>query len=815
MSSMTIARKALQTVPDGWEEALRGACAMIAPVWPLDQWIAVNPFWGMKHLPVQWADAVLGHRGGFSMLMPAAFYREAWRGGRIRREDLQASLREHDLPDRPEDLVSWLERGAHRDAGFAATIMRTYPLNREGDSTLARVRDQVAGGCAAFFDQHQAGWSVAGGTDGLFRFWLESSRADLSLDTSTGIAGARKALAQVPDDTTEAARQAAETLGLGADALQALAHFWLLQVNGWASWCRGVDWRAGLENRTSDSLWELLAITLVWEQTGVRCASTTQKANWLARRHGAAAANPDTRGSRLWVWQRAYEIGYRRTLCRTLTEPAPASHTGTPDVQAVFCIDVRSEVMRRHLEDRCPQVQTLGFAGFFGLPVEHLAHGPSRPVRRLPGLLSAPFRWLDSAGSLAEDHHLSRQLNQREMARASVRGAKYGSLSTFTLVETTGLAWAWKLVKDSLGLKGDKASPGAMEGRLVHAIGGDPLTDREKAALVAGMLRGMSLTSGFAPLLAFVGHGSHTDNNPHHAGLECGACGGQAGATNARLAATLFNDPQVRAELAGLGIRVPDYTWAVAAEHCTLTDQVTLFDTDQVPQTHLSRLAELEEGFDEAGTAVRRERAAALGLTGLSDEQLKAKLAGRGRDWSEVRPEWGLANNAAIVFAQRSQTRGRNLGGRVFLHDYNATTDEDGSVLESLLTAPMVVANWINMQYFASVTAPEVYGAGNKLLHSVVGGNVGVIEGNSPQLRIGLPLQSVHDGKLWRHEPMRLTVVIDAPAERIEAVLQRQRDVAELVDNQWLFLMRLSGDGVEQYRDGHWERMATPARQTP
>jgi hypothetical protein len=176
----------------------------------------------------------------------------------------------------------------------------------------------------------------------------------------------------------------------------------------------------------------------------------------------------------------------------------------------------------------------------------------------------------------------------------------------------------------------------------------------------------------------------------------------------------------------------------------------------------------------------------------------------RTRDWSEVRPEWGLANNAAIIFAKRNKTRGCDLSGRVFLHDYDPAQDADGALLESLLAAPMVVANWINLQYFASVTVPDVYGAGNKLLHSVVGGNVGVVEGNGAHLRIGLPLQSVHDGTYWRHEPVRLTVLIDAPADRIESVLHRQRDVAALVDNQWVSLHRMADQGIVRYDNGRW-----------
>jgi uncharacterized protein YbcC (UPF0753/DUF2309 family) len=61
----------------------------------------------------------------------------------------------------------------------------------------------------------------------------------------------------------------------------------------------------------------------------------------------------------------------------------------------------------------------------------------------------------------------------------------------------------------------------------------------------------------------------------------------------------------------------------------------------------------------------------------------------------------------------------------------------------------------------------ERYGSGNKVLHNVVGGNLGVFEGNGGDLRIGLPLQSLHDGERWMHDTLRLSVYIDAPAEAI------------------------------------------------
>ena len=57
-----------------------------------------------------------------------------------------------------------------------------------------------------------------------------------------------------------------------------------------------------------------------------------------------------------------------------------------------------------------------------------------------------------------------------------------------------------------------------------------------------------------APQVMLVGHASHTTNNLHSAGLDCGACGGQSGEVNVRVLASLLNDAQVRQALKTRGL---------------------------------------------------------------------------------------------------------------------------------------------------------------------------------------------------------------------------------------------------------------------
>ncbi|RXD68018.1 DUF2309 domain-containing protein, partial [Xanthomonas perforans] len=337
----------------------------------------------------------------------------------------------------------------------------------------------------------------------------------------------------------------------------------------------------------------------------------------------------------------------------------------------------------------------------------------------------------------------------------------------------------------------------------------DGLDLETRLTMATRILKAMSFTGGFARLVVLAGHGAKVVNNPHASALHCGACGGYSGEVNARLLASLLNDSQVRAGLAARGIVIPADTLFLAALHDTTTDAVTLYTADHPSPGHADDLAQARQWLAAAGALARGERAVRLPRAHRSQD-----IAHRARDWAEIRPEWALAGCQAFIAAPRSRTAGRDLAGRAFLHDYDWRYDDGFGVLELILTAPVVVASWISLQYYGSTVAPESLGAGNKLLHNVTGG-IGVVEGNGGILRTGLPWQSVHDGQRLTHEPLRLSVLIEAPPEAIATILERHPQVRALFDNRWLHLFALDDEGrmAQRYAgDLRWEQNASGAR---
>jgi uncharacterized protein YbcC (UPF0753/DUF2309 family) len=793
---------------------IEAACDRIAPTWPLDQFIAVNPYWGWRTSTIRDAAAHLGVLAGTSLTMPRDWFSDEWRAGRLADHHLDIAAAELGMPEMAEAarkaLVAtetWqppLQRMALvtdlRDLGLGPVPGRTW-------TDLAT--HQISQHCASHLDEWQASWTP-GEPVALFRTWRRDPSVTHGFAWRRGSGWARAHLAELPAEPADAVAVMLDDLGVTPDGREAYLTALLASVNGWAAWCAYRRWQARLVGDDDDVIVELVAIRLAWEWLLAADVADSPDADQLAEWAASwslvddAAAETAMHQRVDWVLQLALERTYQDTVIGGLRDAVDPRETA--EVQAVFCIDVRSEVFRRALEATTSTIHTRGFAGFFGLPIAYSPIGSEFRRPQLPGLLSPALEVTEGPVSAADAEAIADERATSLGGSQRWRAFRRNPSSVFSFVESMGLLYGVKLVKDSLPhhhheehWEHDGLGDGHEHLRpRLAMVDDDPAG---AAAIGRKVLTAMGLVDGFAQLVMLCGHGSHSANNPHAAGLDCGACGGQTGEVNARALADLLNTPAVRREMAELGIDVPDSTWFLAALHDTTTDTITLFDLDDVPGSHRERVDLLAAQLREAGDRARRERSETLGLAEVTAAAaLEERIIERSTDWSQVRPEWGLAGNAAFVVAPRWRTRQMNLQGRSFLHDYDHRLDPDLSVLTLIMTAPMVVTNWINLQYHASTVDNRRYGSGDKVLHNVVGGRIGVFEGNGGDLRIGLSMQSLHDGQVLRHRPLRLSVFIEAPQESIDSVIDANPVVQHLVHHGWLHLLRIDPDDGQVFR---------------
>jgi uncharacterized protein YbcC (UPF0753/DUF2309 family) len=786
---------------DHVKDAAERACARIAPTWPLDRFIALNPFWSLTHKPLPEVAGELAALSGARLLMPRKWYAQEWRAGRFGSEHLREAIEESGADVTEDELTALFWSGEPSPSQRPLVVSTMEALrHREHEVTWPEfVVERVSRFCASYFDDGQA--QISGVREGgFYASWRIQAQTDQGPYLFMELHGYRATVAKLPTNAGDMIALACSDLGVPANERERYLSALLLDVNGWASWCAYLRWTARLAGGDDDHIRELLAIRLAWEWILFTASDETIRAEWRLAMSSWPAIDRAARLVRSddWLLQRALEIAWLSQLRPKLARGFDATRPATPKLQAAFCLDVRSEIFRRALEAQGEGIQTLGVAGFFGVLVEYvqLAADDARP--QLPALLAPRYRITDTG--------VPRGLEKKRRARLDAYNAwkafKSSSLSSFAYVDAVGLFFARSLFRDAFRSEKhpadhhDRAGLKASEDhtrlpRLTSDVHGAPLTAEQRCDIAASFLRTMGLTRGFARLVLLVGHGSETKNNAYAAGLDCGACNGQPGDVNARAAAALLNDADVRAGLMARGIEVPTTTLFVGALHNTTTDQVTVFDEGAGGETHRADLVAAWAVLDRASVATRRERAPRLGLGELSDAKLHVAVVKRARNWAEVRPEWGLAGNAAFIVAPRERSRHIDLEGRVFLHDYRADDDRDHAILEAIMTGPLVVGHWINFQYYASTVDNARYGCGNKVLHNIVGGHLGVFEGNGGDLRIGLSLQSLHDGERWVHSPLRLAVFIEAPRPAIDQVLEKHAKVRELVDNEWLHLFQL------------------------
>jgi hypothetical protein len=763
------------------EGSIDAAAGAVGSVWPLHSFVTSNPLAGFEDRPFHEAVRAAERLFGGDGYPSADTFRRAWESGQIDPEVLRARLTAHGYDGDPETSLERLE-----DAGADDSTGATTAATDRIDAVLSKW-------LAVFLDQGQAEWSMPGRERGFYEAFRRVAPHDG--DVPNG-----ETIARLPDRPLDAIRTYLDEYPV--EVWQEIFEFQFAALPGWTGLLKrraaaGDAWQATYPITLSGYLAVRLALVDVFDAPLVPPETSDGE---------GSDAGSDARGEPLAeVWLRAWEATYRSELVEPLVEasaaaPEASGEDDRPDAQLVFCIDTRSEIIRRHLE-AAGDYETHGYAGFFGIPMRYAGYGSDVTVDACPPILDAQHRIADrpARGTDGTREEYDRTQAGLSTGRTLVGSLKSNAATAFSFVENAGAGYGAALAARTLVPARVRALVDVARERApsvpefcepsidynpdsVHELR-EGLWLEEKVEYAAAAFELMGWEE-FARVVAFVGHAGESANNPFDSSLDCGACAGNPGGPNARVLAAICNDGAVRSALRDRGIDVPDDTVFVAGEHNTTTDEVNLY-TGGVPGTHAADLERLLADLEVARAGATAERAGDMGAdSGSSIRETERRAA----DWAETRPEWGLAGNAGFVIGPRSLTEGLDLDGRSFLHSYDWRTDPDGVALETIMTGPLIVTQWINAQYYFATVDNAVYGSGSKVTHNPVG-NVGVYQGNGGDLMTGLPLQSLvsADDEPY-HQPLRLSAVIHAPIERVTGILAEHEGLAGLLDNDWLSL---------------------------
>jgi len=841
-------------------QLVKAASRVIAPYGPITAFAARSPWAGWEHMQFDKAAERLKRWCDVDILPSEAMIQAAISSHHIDQQELKAALHRWlesqalDIPQEIQEQFGWAllndnkEYAADIDPGHVKTvskrlrrlashlagpsIVETHSQKTERlgiDNTGERLNHQMMKWCKLYLDDQQAAWPMPHREKGFYGAWKRLSPHDPALPRSL-----RQRLKALPENAEQALKKALVDLHIRPEESRQYLEAHLLALPGWAGM---LLWMAE-ENGDDHLLIDYLAIRLSLEaflippelietpssqDDGGMLEALIQSwaayggmapSDWLhlttdeqkSRLHLAQRLKAARRLIWLEAWERTYEAHLKNLISEKVS--APKTREQPPVAQFAFCLDVRSEAIRRHLEETGP-FETFGTAGFFGLPIKARKLGKKRSHSALPVMLKPQYKIEETLPDL-DYRDFQKRADLAESPKQTFETLKYNMPSGLLLPEISGPWLALHSLASSFIPETVRKWYGNIHKRLVKTpkIGltldrcceGEtdlPLgfSDEEKVFFARQALVTMGLTENFAPLVVICGHEGETVNNPHATALDCSACGGASSTFNARVLVALCNLPEVREKLKTTGIIIPEETVFVAAKHVTTTDELQWLDVPDLSPEAQSAFDRVEKVLPKVTEQLGRERLPLLPTIVSVKERTHAEAEKRAKDWSEIRPEWALAGNAAFIIGERSLTKGRHLEGRVFLHNYQWQKDRNGELLANIIKGPVTVAQWINLQYYASTVAPHYYGSGNKITQTVTSG-IGVMQGNGSDLLTGLPWQSVmaSDTAIY-HEPLRLLTVIQAPTESIQRILDHDPDFRQKLKNGWLRLATIDPDG--------------------
>lgn len=438
-----------------------------------------------------------------------------------------------------------------------------------------------------------------------------------------------------------------------------------------------------------------------------------------------------------------------------------------PSMQWVLCMDTRSDSVRSAIEkDKCHE--TFGVAGFFNFALEY--HSQQQVCRQAPLIVEPEFKVIEKESSKLFD----------KIVHFFYQGYAYNNKSASASFETFNLlgllSYIFAITKQFLTSYRDLQKPLScdLDFQLdeLDVISINSIVDKAESLLTT-----IGLTENFAETIVFCGHKATTANNPFESTLACGACGGNSGLVNAVFVAKVLNSPLIRHKLKQKAIDIPASTRFLAAGHDTTTCQVQIISNSNDTPKIQEKISQLNDWLKQLSAQIIEKNSKLY-----PDNNAKTD---RPYHWAETLPELGLANNAMLIVGPREITKDLQLDGKAFLHCYSIKNDNNFVNLKAIMNGPMVVAHWINMQYYASSVAPQLYGAGSKSNHNLIPG-VGVIIGKYGDLQTGLPLQSVFNREQRLHMPLKLHVYIHAPQHAIDAIVNENDYLQNLVEGGWI-----------------------------
>ena len=475
-----------------------------------------------------------------------------------------------------------------------------------------------------------------------------------------------------------------------------------------------------------DSAWQLFRLS---QHLGLT-AQHWQDVSKAELEHILTVLKEFTPARRSEIWLLAYERHYRDTLLHAIhtthQHAQKTIHQPRPNAQCIFSMDNREEGLRLQLEATHLGVETFGAANFF---IDLNAAASDNTATKL-----TRSQWLKQTLRTLWHHSLRSNLLLSPLLMLIAL--------PFTLTGLIACAFFPKWHQSVINRLNQPITTATDSSPDTAANTATP--NPEQIKQLAQLFHTLGLTTGFSPLVVFIGQ-PHQNNPTRYREARNAYPNGSQAAT----IALFMNRADVRGLLAEQDVSIPNDTWFMAAEHDTDGKHMTWY-SDNLPETHHATLKHLQD------TCARKDQQGAT--------------------------EKNASTGIAAVIGRRAMTQNVFLEQSVFLASYDAMQDSTGEHLEALLLCILPRMSDINLAYYFATVDNYYFGSGNSTLHNAIS-QLGVMEGASSDLRNGLSKQmTIH------HAAMRLLVLIEIKPNLLTDLLARQAALRPLIQQAWLQL---------------------------
>ncbi|MDZ7716386.1 MAG: putative inorganic carbon transporter subunit DabA [Balneolaceae bacterium] len=391
--------------------------------WPLYSFVTSNPLAGFEDLPFKEAVSKFRKNIGINGYPSAETFKQAWKKDEIDRKVLEKQLQDSNITLGAEDSLSQ---------------MRQLESHITQNHLLGEVDRHIIKWLTVFLDEGSTEWGLPNRDSGFFKAWRSVARFDRRLPN-------RQILSSLPEKPLEVIHYL--TASFEPDDLDLIFKHHLFALPGWVGYIKfRIENSSEWQNSYPITLEDYLAVRLTL------C--------FMLDKDLMPATKPDQQHHKeldqlKLAWLTAMEYTYRNKLInqvknQTITQPNGSN--AAPDAQFVFCIDTRSERIRRAVE-KAGNYETFGYAGFFGVSMDYIH--PEKEIRHksCPPILEAELQATEQVRP--EDASKSEKFDYFNNLKKAIDNLRFSLKNnipaSFGYVESTGFFYALAMLNSDAG----------------------------------------------------------------------------------------------------------------------------------------------------------------------------------------------------------------------------------------------------------------------------------------------------------------------------------------------------------------------------